>query len=125
MGRQEYSLHTEPFVRLNVRKQFVGIIALALVCTSLSTSAFAVRHTARVRHSHLRWLRMESDVPALARILNIQNAEIDRLELPRIQDDTELEALKADGSLLEIVPNESLRSNQHSTLRGVIAARGR
>ena len=41
--------------------------------------------------------------------LLIQNAEIDRLELPRIQDETELEALKADGSLLQIVPNESLK----------------
>lgn len=41
--------------------------------------------------------------------LLLQNAEVDRLNLPRIQDETELEALKADGSLLEIVPNESLR----------------
>lgn len=41
--------------------------------------------------------------------LLIQNAEIDRLELPRIQDETELEALKADGSLLEIRSGETLR----------------
>ena len=41
--------------------------------------------------------------------LLIQNAEVDRLNLPRIQDETELEALKADGSLLEIVQGESLR----------------
>ena len=41
--------------------------------------------------------------------LLIQNAEIDRLELPRIQDETELEALKADGSLLEIKAGETLR----------------
>ena len=41
--------------------------------------------------------------------LLIQNAEVDRLNLPRIQDETELEALKADGSLLEIEPGESLR----------------
>lgn len=41
--------------------------------------------------------------------LLIQNAEIDRLELPRIEDDTELEALKADGSLQEIRAGESLR----------------
>jgi uncharacterized protein DUF5715 len=41
--------------------------------------------------------------------LLIQNAEIDRLDLPRIQDETELEALKADGSLLAIVPGEALR----------------
>lgn len=41
--------------------------------------------------------------------LLIQNAEVDRLNLPRIQDDTELEALKADGSLLEIQAGETLR----------------
>ena len=41
--------------------------------------------------------------------LIIQNAEIDRLDLPRIEDETELEALKADGSLLEIRAGEMLR----------------
>jgi len=41
--------------------------------------------------------------------LHLQKAEVDRLNLPRIQDETELEALKADGSLLEIVPGDSLR----------------
>lgn len=41
--------------------------------------------------------------------LLLQNAEVDRLNLPRIQDETELEALKADGSLLEIGDSESLR----------------
>ena len=41
--------------------------------------------------------------------LLIQNAEIDRLDLPRIQNDTELEALKGDGSLLPIIPSDSLK----------------
>ena len=41
--------------------------------------------------------------------LLLQNAEVDRLDLPRIQDETELEALKADGSLVAIIPSESLR----------------
>ena len=41
--------------------------------------------------------------------LLLQNAEVDRLNLPRIQDETELEALKADGSLMEIKDSESLR----------------
>ena len=41
--------------------------------------------------------------------LLLQNAEVDRLNLPRIQDETELEALKADGSLVEIIPSESLK----------------
>lgn len=38
-----------------------------------------------------------------------QNAEIDRLELPRIQDDTELEQLKLEGKLVPIIPNDGLR----------------
>ena len=41
--------------------------------------------------------------------LLIQNAEIDRLDLPRIQDETELEALKADGSLLPFRTGDTLR----------------
>lgn len=41
--------------------------------------------------------------------LLIQNAEVDRLNLPRIQDETELEALKADGSLVEIQAGDMLR----------------
>jgi hypothetical protein len=38
-----------------------------------------------------------------------QNAEIDRLELPRIQDDEELEQLVASEELVPIVPSQSLR----------------
>ena len=41
--------------------------------------------------------------------LLLQNAEIDRLDLPRIQDDSELEALKLSGDLLPIVAGETLR----------------
>jgi len=38
-----------------------------------------------------------------------QNEEIDRLELPRIQDDAELERLKLSGDLVPIEPGETLR----------------
>ena len=41
--------------------------------------------------------------------LLLQNAEINRLDLPRIQDDDELEALKASGALLPIRSSETLR----------------
>jgi len=57
----------------------------------------------------LRWLRWNPLFRPSHESLLIQNAEIDRLDLPRIQDETELEALKADGSLLEIKPGETLR----------------
>jgi Family of unknown function (DUF5715) len=76
----------------------------------LSGSAFAVRHSIHQSHRrHLRWLRWNPMFRPSHESLIIQNAEIDRLNLPRIQDDTELEALKADGSLLPIVPSEALR----------------
>src|SRR5208282_5289969 len=38
-----------------------------------------------------------------------QNEEIDRLDLPRIQDDNELEALKASGELVPIVASDALK----------------
>ena len=38
-----------------------------------------------------------------------QNEEIDRLELPRIQDDDELEALKAKAELVEIREGQTLK----------------
>jgi hypothetical protein len=41
--------------------------------------------------------------------LLLQNAEINRLDLPRIQDDDELEALKISGALLPIRSSDTLR----------------
>ena len=76
----------------------------------MSSSAFAVHHAPPQRsHRHFRWLRWNPLFKPSHESLLIQNAEIDRLDLPRIQDETELEALKADGSLLEIKAGETLR----------------
>lgn len=96
-------------MRRFVKLQFATVFLLALVCAGLSSSAFAVRR-ATVHHRRLHWLRFWNPMfrPSHESLL-IQNAEINRLELPRIQNDTELEALKADGSLLPILPNESLK----------------
>jgi hypothetical protein len=41
--------------------------------------------------------------------LLLQNEEINRLNLPRIYDDKQLEKLKLSGELVQIVPTESLR----------------
>ena len=67
------------------------------------TAFAATAATHRVHHKHFRWLRFWNPMfrPSHESLL-IQNAEINRLELPRIQNDTELEALKGDGSLLPI-----------------------
>lgn len=74
-------------------------------------SAFAVHPAVmhRAHRRHFRWLRWNPMFRPSHESLIIQNAEIDRLDLPRIQDETELEALKADGALLEIRAGETLR----------------
>jgi Family of unknown function (DUF5715) len=93
-------------------RQFVAISVLAM----LSGSAFGARPTMMhrpVHHSshrkHLRWARWNPMFRPSHESLLLQNAEVDRLELPRIQDEAELEALKTDGSLVPIVPSQSLR----------------
>src|SRR5438477_3837350 len=98
------------FVR-RIVKQLLAAVLLALICGGMSGSAFAVRHTIRQHRArrHFRWLHWNPMFRPSHESLLIQNAEIDRLELPRIQDETELEALKADGSLVPIIPSETLR----------------
>ena len=86
------------------------VALLALMGSSTSNTAFAATvATHRVHHRHFRWLRWNPMFRPSHESLLIQNAEIDRLELPRIQNDTELEALKGDGSLLPIRAGETLR----------------
>ena len=98
------------FVRRIVGCQFAAVVVLALIWGGLSGTALAVQHaTSHSHHRHFRWLRWNPLFKPSHESLLIQNAEIDRLDLPRIQDETELEALKADGSLLPIIPGEALR----------------
>jgi hypothetical protein len=96
-------------VRRIVRFQFALALLLTLVCGGFSGRAFAVRHATLARRRHFRWLRWNPMFRPSHESLLLQNAEVDRMNLPRIQDETELEALKADGSLVEIVPGQSLR----------------
>jgi Family of unknown function (DUF5715) len=94
------------------------VTALAIFAAVLgSGSAFALKpvthHRHRIVHAlHLRGLRgilwnplFRPSHDSLIR----QNEEIDRLDLPRIQDDDELEALKLSGDLVPIEQSESLK----------------
>jgi hypothetical protein len=84
---------------------------LAVLCSGLSERAFAVRQAVlqKSHRRHFRWLRWHPMFRPSHESLLLQNAEVDRMNLPRIQDDTELEALKADGSLVPIIGNDALR----------------
>jgi hypothetical protein len=90
----------------------VWIVMLAMFVTvAAQNSAFALQRPTR-RHRILRHLRgvlwnpmFRPSHDSLIR----QNEEIDRIELPRIQDDDELEALKSTGDLVPIEESESLK----------------
>ena len=81
---------------MSFNRQFV--VGILLVC--LGGSAFAATatnlHRPRRHRRHLRSLRWNPMFRPSHESLLLQNAEVDRLELPRIQDDDELEALKDD-----------------------------
>ena len=90
-------------------KRYFFVLSLLCLCSPL----FAATTTAsihRPRHRfRLHWTRWNPMFRPSHESLLIQNAEVDRLELPRIQDDDELEALKASGALQPIVAGAALR----------------
>jgi hypothetical protein len=99
-------------------KRFELLLALALVLILAQGTAFAVRSTharhSGIRHTHrlsghrrhLRWNPMFR--PSHDSLLR-QNEEIDRLGLPRIVDDEQLEELKSSHALVPIEESEALR----------------
>src|SRR4051794_40235168 len=60
----------------------------------------------KVRRHRIKWNPVFR--PSRESLL-LQNAEVDRMDLPRIQDDSELESLKSKGQLVEINTSEHLR----------------
>ena len=94
------------------RALLTGLIALALFIMAVTPeTAFALRPVVR-RHRILHRLRgilwnplFRPSHDSLLR----QNEEIDRLDLPRIQDDVELEALKTSGDLVPIEETNFLK----------------
>jgi Family of unknown function (DUF5715) len=100
--------------RLTIATTMLALAVFLMVASP--RSAFALRRPSR-RHRIVRALHLHG----IARLLwnplfrpshdslIRQNEEIDRLDLPRIQDDDELEALKASGDLVRITESESLK----------------
>lgn len=71
--------------------------------------AIVTRHAAKARHPRVRRARWSPMFRPSRESLLRQNEEIDRLDLPRIQDDAELEQLKATEALVPIVESQYLR----------------
>ena len=78
----------------------------------MSFQAFAVRPMVPPHYHRMHRIHRIPWNPAFKpshESLLLQNEEIDRLNLPRIYDDRQLERLKASGDLVPIVPGQSLR----------------
>jgi hypothetical protein len=93
-----------------VLPSFLLIVALCVQAFGLH-SYVAPRHVRRLstRRSHVRRVAWNPVFRPSRDSLLRQNEEIDRLELPRIQDDAELEQLKSREELVPIVAGRTLR----------------
>src|SRR5215469_15337566 len=93
------------FVRMGARRHtlLVALLSLfagrAFALHSYTPKRPAARKSSKHHLRHLRWNPMFR--PSHDSLLR-QNEEIDRLDLPRIQDDDELDALKATEALVPI-----------------------
>jgi len=81
--------------------------ALGLHSVEPQHRAGRARHT--LRRIHVRRLRWNPLFRPSHDSLLLQNAEVDRLQLPRIYDDVQLQQLKDSGDLVPILPSESLK----------------
>jgi len=85
---------------------------LLLFTLAMNCSAFAARPVVPARYHRMHRFHRIAWNPVFKpshESLLLQNEEINRLNLPRIYDDKQLEKLKLSGELVQIVPNESLR----------------
>ena len=95
-------------LRATYRTSITLIFVLLLSTVSFAATIKARYHRATVRHArHLRWapVLLQGSHDSLLR----QNAEIDRLQLPRIQNDQALEELIAHDQLVALPENHSVR----------------
>jgi Family of unknown function (DUF5715) len=83
-----------------------------LAALAVSCQAFAVRPMVSPRYHRMHRIRRIPWNPVFKpshESLLLQNAEINRLNLPRIRDDKQLQALITNGDLVSIQPSETLR----------------
>lgn len=94
---------------MRIQKQTLIVLAtLALSCQAFAVRPVVPPHYHRM-HRFRRLLRWNPLFKPSHESLLLQNEEIDRLNLPRIYDDKQLEKLKASGDLVAIIPTEALR----------------
>ena len=88
---------------------WLAVALLTGLCSPLFAASPTTLHRTVHRRRQVRSLRWNPMFRSSHQSLLVQNAEIDRMDLPRIQDDAELEYLKATEALVPIRTSESLR----------------
>ena len=88
---------------------WLAVALLTGLCSPLFAASPTTLHRTVHRRRQVRSLRWNPMFRPSHQSLLVQNAEIDRMDLPRIQDDAELEYLKATEALVPIRTSESLR----------------
>ena len=88
---------------------WLAVALLTGLCSPLFAASPTTLHRTVHRRRQVRSLRWNPMFRPSHQSLLVQNAEIDRMDLPRIQDDAELEHLKAIEALVPIRTSESLR----------------
>lgn len=100
-------------MKRKLHRELVLLLTLALLasCQALAMDPVAIAQPSpdAKRRLHRRRTRWSPLFRPSRDSLLLQNAEIDRMQLPRIQDDDELDALKASGELVPIVATDALR----------------
>jgi hypothetical protein len=98
---------------LTLLAMMVAVVAMVAPQPAFALQHAAAHHHHRILHAYrfrgLRGILWNPLFKPTHDSLVRQNDEINRLELPRIQDDAELEELKASGDLVPINESESLR----------------
>jgi hypothetical protein len=108
-------LHLQPGskdrFRFVIRKTGQNLILMLALAFGLCAPALALHKakTHRHRYLHLNWVLWHPLFRPTPESLYIQNEEIDRLDLPRIQDDAQLQSLEESGDLLEITSSDALK----------------
>jgi hypothetical protein len=106
VGRlEDYGTH----LKLKLQRPLTLLPLLACLCSPLFAATALHKPVHHARRRLLHWTLWNPMFRPSHESLLLQNAEVDRLELPRIQDDDELEALKASGALQPIIAGETLR----------------
>ncbi len=92
------------------RRTIISAALVAIIVTLWFPGQSYAAHTrrARLRHAHYRHIVWNPLLKGSHESLLRQNAEIDRLELPRIQNDVELDQLIDQGALVQISEHPGL-----------------